>query len=78
MQYDFKVIGRVIKQQRRKRKWTQEVASGFAALNRPHYASIELGKCAEIETLAKIAAAFDMRLSDLFLLVEAEMDKNAE
>ena len=75
MQYDFKVIGAVIRQQRKKRRWSQEVASGFAAMGRPHYASIELGKTAELDTLAKIAAAFDMRLSEFFLLVEEEADK---
>lgn len=75
MQYDFKVIGKVIKQLRKKRGWTQEVASGFAAVGRPHYASIEGGKTAEVDTLSKIAAAFDMRLSELFRMVEEEIDK---
>lgn len=74
MQYDFKVIGKVIKQLRKKRGWTQEVASGFATLGRPHYASIEGGKHAEIETLSKIASAFDMRLSEFFRLVEEEIN----
>ena len=76
MQYDPKVIGAVIKRLRRKRGWTQEVASGFATLGRPHYASIECGKTAEIDTLSKIAAAYDLRLSELFRLVEEELDKN--
>ena len=76
MQYDPKVIGAVIKSQRKKRGWTQEVASGFATLGRPHYASIECGKTAEIDTLSKIAEAFDMRLSELFRLVEDEISKN--
>lgn len=75
MQYDPKVIGAVIKSQRKKRGWTQEVASGFATLGRPHYAAIECGKTAEIDTLSKIAAAFEMRLSEFFRLVEEEMDK---
>lgn len=75
MQYDFKVIGKVIKRLRKKRGWTQEVASGFATLGRPHFAAIERGKTVQLETLSKIASAFDMRLSELFRLVEEEIDK---
>lgn len=75
MQYDPKVIGGVIKSLRKKRGWTQEIASGFATLGRSHYASIECGKVAEIDTLSKIAAAFDLRLSELFRLVEDEIDR---
>lgn len=75
MQYDPAIIGKVIRRLREKRGWTQEVASGFATLGRPHYASVEGGKVAEVDTLSKIAAAFDLRLSDLFRLVEEEIDK---
>ncbi|MBQ7848965.1 MAG: helix-turn-helix transcriptional regulator [Clostridia bacterium] len=77
MQYDPKVIGMVIKKLRKKRGWTQEVASGFAGVARSHYTQIECGrKRAEIDTLSKIAEAFDMRLSELFRLVEDEISKN--
>ncbi len=76
MQYDRKTIGKVLRLLRKKRKWTQEVASGFADIARSHYTSIECGrKNAEVETLSKIAAAYDLRLSELFRLVEEELDK---
>lgn len=76
VQYDQKTVGKVLRMLRKKRKWTQEVASGFAGVARSHYTQIECGrKRAEIDTLSKIAEAFDMRLSELFRLVEEEMDK---
>jgi len=79
MQYDRKTMGKVLRFLRKKRKWTQEVASGFAGVARSHYASIEGGrKNAEVDTLWKIAAAYDLRLSELFRLVEEELDKNEE
>lgn len=77
MQYDHKIMGRVVRQQRERRKLTQEVFSGFAALTRSHLAMIERGqKNPNVATLWKIAEAFDMPLSELFRLVEEEMSKN--
>lgn len=76
VQYDRKTVGKVLRSLRKKRKWTQEVASGFAGVARSHYTSIECGrKNAEVDTLSKIAAAYDLRLSELFRLVEEELDK---
>ena len=73
MQYDHKLMGRVIRQQRKKRKLTQEVFSGFAAISRSHLAMIERGqKSPNVETLSKIAAALGMPLSELFRLAEEE------
>ena len=78
MQYDHKLMGQVIRQQREKRKLTQEVFSGFAALTRSHLAMIERGqKNPNVATLWKIAEAFEMPLSELFHLVEEEMNKQA-
>lgn len=77
MQYDHKVMGHIIRQQREKRKLTQEVFSGFAALTRSHLAMIERGqKNPNVATLWKIAEALDMPLSELFRLVEDEMNKD--
>lgn len=74
MRYDYKVVGRVIRRLRNEREWTQEVLSGFAVIARSHLAMIENGqKCAEVDTLWKIAEALDMRLSELFRLVEDEI-----
>lgn len=73
MRYDPKAMGKVIRALRKKRKWTQEVTSGFAGIARSHFAQIERGKKAEVDTLWKIAEALDMRLSELFRLVEDEI-----
>lgn len=75
MPFDAKVMGLVIRKLRKKRKITQEVFSGFAAISRSHLASLERGHTAKVETYAKIANAFDMPLSELFRLMEEEMNK---
>lgn len=78
MQYDHRIMGRVIRQQRENRRMTQEVFSGFAALTRSHLAMIERGqKRPNVDTLWKIAEAFEMPLSELFRLAEEEMNKDA-
>lgn len=79
MRYDHRATGRVIRCLRKERGWTQEVLSGFAVMTRSHLAMIERGqKKAEVETLWKIAEALDMRPSDLFRLVEEEIEKTAK
>lgn len=78
MQYDHRIMGRIIRQEREKKQMTQEVFSGFAVLTRSHLAMIERGqKNPNVETLWKIAQALDMPLSELFRLVEEEMNKEA-
>lgn len=77
MQYDHKVTGQVIRKLRKKRRLSQEVLSGLAGIERTHLTKIELGeKSASPETLWKITDALDIRLSELFRLVEEEIDKN--
>ena len=78
MKYDHRIMGRIIRQEREKKQMTQEVFSGFAVLTRSHLAMIERGqKNPNVETLWKIAQALDMPLSELFRLVEEEMNKEA-
>ena len=78
MQYDHRIMGRIIRQEREKKQMTQEVFSGFAVLTRSHLAVIERGqKNPNVATLWKIAQALDMPLSELFRLVEEEMNKEA-
>lgn len=76
MQYDHKVTGRVIRRLRKKKGLSQDVLSGLAGIERTHLTKIELGtKSANPETLWKVADALDVRLSDIFRLVEEEIDK---
>ena len=71
MPYDSTVTGRVIRELRQQRGLTQEVLSGLAGIARSHLAMIEGGhKCAEVETLWRIADALGIRLSDLMRMVE--------
>ena len=78
MQYDHRIMGRIIRQEREKKQMTQEVFSGFAVLTRSHLAMIERGqKNPNVATLWKIAQALDMPLSELFRLVEEKMNKAA-
>ena len=78
MQYDHRIMGRIKRQEREKKQMTQEVFSGFAVLTRSHLAMIERGqKNPNVATLWKIAQALDRPLSELFRLVEEEMNKEA-
>lgn len=78
MRYDPKTAGEVIRRLRRSRKLTQEVFSGLADIGRSHLAEIERGsRCANVETLWRIAEGFDMPLSELIRLIEKEMARKA-
>lgn len=73
MIYNSQRIGQVIGRLRTKRGISQEVLSGLSGIARSHLAMIENGrKTASVKTLWKIADALDMRLSDLFRLIEEQ------
>lgn len=76
MSFDPAAMGRAIRKLRKKKKLTQEVLSGFADIGRSHLSALEHGNVAAVETYAKIADAFDMPLSELFRLAEAEMQNH--
>lgn len=76
MNYDYRVTGRIIGCIRVQRGMSQEVLSGLAGIARSHLAMIESGsKNANVETLWRIAAALNMRMSELMRLVEDEIDR---
>ena len=71
MEYNCRITGQVIGRLRMDRGMTQEVLSGLAGIARSHLAMIETGsKNANAATLWRIAAALDMRMSDLVRLIE--------
>lgn len=73
MEYTPVQVGKIIRRLRRNRKQSQEVFSGLAGIDRSHLAKIERGeKTANVETLAKISHAFDMKLSEFFQIIEHE------
>ena len=58
---------------------SQEVLSGLAGIARSHLSMIETGtKQANFETLWKLAAALDLRPSQLVEKIEERARKNAE
>ncbi len=76
MNYDYSVVGQIIGHIRVQREMSQEVLSGLAGVARSYLAMIESGsKNANVETLWRIAAALDMRMSELMRLVEDEIDR---
>ena len=71
MRYDSRITGQVIGRLRVKRGMTQEVPSGLAGIARSHLAMIENGsKSPNVDTLWRLAAALDLRLSELVQLIE--------
>lgn len=76
MLYDHFITGRIIRNLREERELTQEVLSGLAGISRSHLAEIETGYTnANVETLWKISEALDMKMSELFRLVEQAIEQ---
>lgn len=71
MRYNKKITGQIIGALRVQRGMSQEVLSGLAGIARGHLGMIETGaKNANVDTLWRISGALDMRLSELFRMVE--------
>ena len=70
------LVGRILRELRDSRKLTQEVLSGLAGLDRTHYSKIERGlRSPTIDTLFKIASAYDMRPHQLMKLIEQAVEE---
>lgn len=73
MQFDNKIIGKVIKEKRTQKGMTQDLLSGLAGIARTHLTMIENGtKQPNFETVWRIAIALGMKPSELVALIEAE------
>ncbi len=73
MPYNSMITGRIIRDLRRKRGWSQEVLSGLAGIARSHLSEIETGdKNANVDTLWRVADALGVRMSELMRMVEEE------
>ena len=78
LQYNSKFAGQIIGKLRTDRELSLEMLSRLAGIARSHLAMIETGtKNANVDTLWRIAAALDIRLSELIRLTEEEHDKSA-
>ncbi len=74
MNFDATAIGRTIYEIRKEKKYTQDVLSGLANINRSHLAMIETNSMVpEVETLWKLAQALDMPLHELMRRIETAM-----
>ena len=77
MEYRPEAIAAVIRRLRKQRKISQNVLSGLAGMERSHLGMVETGgRVPNLYTIWRIAAALDMRPSELVALIEEEMEKN--
>ena len=75
MPYNSQITGRIIRDLRRRKGWSQEVLSGLAGIARSHLSEIETGeKNATVDTLWRIAEALGIRMSELMRRVEEETE----
>ena len=75
MQFDNHAIGQTIRTLRKAKGISQDVLSGFAGFARTHLSMIENGtKQANFETIWRIAAALEMRPSDLVAKIEETIE----
>ena len=75
MLFDYAVLGNTIRDIRRERGLSQEVLSGLAGIARTHLTMIENGTMhPTIETICKIAQALGLRTSELFSIVESQLE----
>ena len=71
MEFDYAVMGEVIRSLRKDRGLSQEVLSGLAGIARTHLTMIENATIhANVETIWKIAFALGLRPGELFTIVE--------
>ena len=75
MQFDNAAIGQTIRNLRKQKGLSQDVLSGLAGIARTHLSMIENGsKQANFETIWRIAAALNMRPSELVRKIEQEIE----
>lgn len=76
MGYDHMIAGRILKELRESKGLTQEVVSGLAGVARTHLAMIESGmRNPKVDTLWRICDVLHLRVSELFRMIEEEMEK---
>ena len=74
IEYDVLAVGRVIRKIRNAKGLSQEVFSGLAGMARSHLAMIEAGsKKANLETIWRIANAFEMHPHELIKQIEQDI-----
>ena len=70
---EAKIVGAILRDDRRKKGVSQECLSGLADIGRTHLSMIERGtRKPTLDTLCKIADALDVRASELIRMMEEE------
>lgn len=73
---DSRLVGLVIADFRRKKGISQEVLSGLADIGRTHLSAIERGeRKPTLETLYRISTAMDIKMSDVVLEIEKQLNE---
>ena len=71
------IVGEVIAKFREEKGVTQEVLSGLSTIGRTHLSAIECGaRKPTLETLYKISLALDVRMSEIIIGIEKELDRD--
>ncbi len=66
-------FGSIVRQCREQRRWSQEVLADNAGLNRSYLGEIERGIAVpSLVTIAKLAGAFELSLSELMARIDTE------
>lgn len=73
---DAVLVGNVIASIRKRKGISQEVLSGLADIGRTHLSAIERGeRKPTLETLYRISCALDIKMSDIILEIEANIEE---
>ena len=79
MQLNPITVGNVIVKFRKNKGITQEVLSGLSDIGRTHLSAIERGgRKPTLETLYRISLALDVKMSNIVLAIEKEINKNCD
>ena len=74
---DPMIVGKVIASFRRRKGLSQEVVSGLADIGRSHLSAIERGeRKPTLETLYRICGALDIKMSEVVLGIEHEIERS--
>ncbi len=72
---DSKLVGKVIADFRKRKNISQEVMSGLADIGRTHLSAIERGeRKPTLETLYRISCALNVKMSDIIIKIESELE----
>lgn len=73
------LVGKILASFRQKSGLSQEIVSGLADMGRSHLSAIERGeRMPTLETLYRICTALDVKMSDVMLAIESEIDRSIQ